>query len=403
MNNESVSGNPGMNRREFCKRAAASGGVVLAAPLLNACARPDADPTAAIVRPRTASQLIATSIPVPTEAPSTATINSQGRDEEVRTQEPVPKDTALPPVDIDSQEKAIIALVKTSNRSFGIQRVMELLKTNPVRAQKVLVKPNFNSADPFPGSTHPDTLRALAVQLFDLGAHSLTVADRSGMGNTHRVMEQLGVFDLSQDLGFDTVVLDEQAEGEWFIQSDSDYHWSAGFPVPKLLLDSECVIQTCNLKTHRYGGHFTMSLKNSVGFVAKNIPSKGHDYMNELHSSRHQRKMIAEINAAYHPSLIVLDGIEAFSSGGPATGHKVQPEVILAGTDPVAIDAVGVAILRLFGTTSQVEHGKVFEQEQIARAAELGLGISEPEQIEIITGDTESETYASLILERLRS
>jgi uncharacterized protein (DUF362 family) len=167
-------------------------------------------------------------------------------------------------------------------------------------------------------------------------------------------------------------------------------------------LDSECIVQTCNLKTHRYGGHFTMSLKNSVGLVAKNIPSSGRDFMRELHDSTYQRQMIAEINTAYKPSLIIMDGVEAFVAGGPATGTKVQSEVVLAGTDPVAMDAVGVAILRLFGTTPEVELGAIFEQEQIARAVELGLGISAPDQIDIITGDPDSEAYANRILERLR-
>ncbi len=116
--------------------------------------------------------------------------------------------------------------------------------------------------------------------------------------------------------------------------------------------------------------------------------------MNELHSSKFQRQMIAEINTAYSPDLIVLDGVEAFTDGGPARGKRVQANVMLGGTDRVAIDAVGVAILRHLGTTEDVSRGKIFEQEQIKRAAELGLGVKSAGQIEIITGDKESETYA---------
>jgi uncharacterized protein (DUF362 family) len=148
------------------------------------------------------------------------------------------------------------------------------------------------------------------------------------------------------------------------------------------------------LKTHRYGGHFTLSLKNSVGVVAKQVPGEGYDYMSELHGSRHQRQMIAEINAGYQQDLIVLDGVEAFVDGGPAHGRRVDAEVMLAGNDPVAIDAVGVAILRHFGTTPAVGRGPIFQQEQIARAAELGLGVTGPEQIELVTGDPESAAYA---------
>lgn len=123
--------------------------------------------------------------------------------------------------------------------------------------------------------------------------------------------------------------------------------------------------------------------------------------MGELHSSPYQRQLIAEINTAFSPDLVVLDGVDAFVDGGPATGTRVQAGVILAGSDRVAIDAVGVAILRLLGTTPEVSKGSVFGQDQIARAAELRLGVGSPEQIQLVTDDKESETYAEKIKEIL--
>jgi uncharacterized protein (DUF362 family) len=68
--------------------------------------------------------------------------------------------------------------------------------------------------------------------------------------------------------------------------------------------------------------------------------------------------------------------------------------VLLAGSDRVAIDAVGVAILRLLGTTTEASRRRIFEQDQIARAAELGLGIKSPDQIQLVTDDPESEAFA---------
>ena len=144
-----------------------------------------------------------------------------------------------------------------------------------------------------------------------------------------------------------------------------------------------------------------MALKNSVGLVAKHVPGESHNYMTELHASRDQRAMIAEINVAYSPALIVLDGLEAFVSRGPAKGKLVEPHVFLAGTDRVAIDAVGVAILRHFGTTKAVTEGPVFGQAQIARAVDLGLGIGGPDEIEFVTDDPESAAFAATIKEIL--
>ena len=59
-------------------------------------------------------------------------------------------------------------------------------------------------------------------------------------------------------------------------------HWKNGFLFAKIYDEAECIIETCCLKTHMYGGHFTMSLKNAVGMVNKKN-------MSELHSSKNQR------------------------------------------------------------------------------------------------------------------
>jgi uncharacterized protein (DUF362 family) len=290
-----------------------------------------------------------------------------------------------------------IAFVKTQDRAAGVKEALRLLQFNSVDGQRVFLKPNFNSTDPFPGSTHNDTLAALIRELQDKGADSITVGDRSGMGDTRRVMEQKGIFRLAEELGVETLVFDELDADGWEMIDLPGSHWRQGFAVPRPVLDADVVVQTCCLKTHRFGGHFTMSLKNSVGMVAKRVPGQRYNYMRELHSSRHQRLMIAEANAAYRPDLIVMDGLVAFTEGGPARGKRVEPGVILAGTDRVAIDAVGVAILRHYGTTPAVSRGPIFEQEQLARAVALDLGVDDPNKIELVTPDPASESFAAEI------
>jgi uncharacterized protein (DUF362 family) len=131
-----------------------------------------------------------------------------------------------------------------------------------------------------------------------------------------------------------------------------------------------------------------MSLKLSVGVTNKKN-------MSELHTSLlSMRKMIAEINTSYRPALILLDGIDAFVDKGPSHGPVKQGNVILAGTDRIAIDAVGLSILKELGSNKAIMEKKIFGQEQIARAVELGLGVSRPEDIEIVTDDAAGRQYA---------
>lgn len=290
-----------------------------------------------------------------------------------------------------------VALVRTSDRAEGVRRALDLLGINPVEGKSVFLKPNFNSADPAPGSTHSDTLRALVERLWEMGAQGITVGDRSGMGDTRAVMRTKGIFDMASDLGFETLVLEDMGAENWVPADVPGSHWARGFSLARPCLEAGAVVQTCNLKTHRFGGHFTLSLKNSVGLAAKAVPGEGYNYMTELHNSPAQRTMIAEINAAHSPALIVLDGVEAFTSGGPEAGTKVEAQVVLAGVDRIAVDAVGVAILRDLGTTANVRRGRVFDQEQIARAVELGLGVKQPEAVTILTDDTQGRTYADTL------
>jgi uncharacterized protein (DUF362 family) len=293
---------------------------------------------------------------------------------------------------------AEVAFVKTRDRVAGVNRALDLLDLGPLHGKHLFLKPNFNSADPPPGSSHNHALGTLVRRLQALGADRITVGDRSGMGDTRNVMQRKGIFRLAEELGFDTLVLDELDAAGWERMQVPGSHWRKGFAVARPALEADGIVQTCCLKTHRYGGHFTCSLKNSVGLVAKQVPGDGYNYMSELHSSPHQRLMIAEINAAYQPDLVLLDGVEAFVDGGPAHGTLVEPQVILASRDRVAIDAVGVAILRQFGTTPAVSQGPIFQLEQISRAAALGLGVTGADEIELVTGDPESAAYAAVIL-----
>ncbi len=56
-----------------------------------------------------------------------------------------------------------VALVRTGDRKRGVTAALNLLDLSRVKGRKVVVKPNFNSADDAPGSTHNDTLSQLLI------------------------------------------------------------------------------------------------------------------------------------------------------------------------------------------------------------------------------------------------
>ena len=299
---------------------------------------------------------------------------------------------------IMASKKSEVAFVGTEDRNSGVSLSIKKLGINPVKNKDVLIKPNFNTADRTPGSTHNDTLVALTETLWEMGARSICLGERS-YPQTQSVMEQKGILPLMKARDVKIVNFDDLEPKDWVKVNPEESHWQDGFRVARPILEAECLVSTCCLKTHQFGGVFTMSLKLHVGVVPTG--RHGYSYMSELHQSPHQRKLIAEINAPFKSDLVVLDGIDAFVDGGPATGKRAKGNVFLAATDRVAIDAVGLAILKSLGSNAQIMNTKIFEQEQIARAVEIGLGAASPSEIDVVATNAESQTYRDRVVEIL--
>ncbi|MBM3293421.1 MAG: DUF362 domain-containing protein [Candidatus Aminicenantes bacterium] len=286
-------------------------------------------------------------------------------------------------------DRARVALVKTTDRAKGVEDVLILLGAPSPKGKKVFIKPNFNTADPAPGSTDNATLGRLVREMKARGALEVTVGDRSGPPKTAQVLADKGIPAMAAELGFKVIDFEELPADGWVHFNPPGNHWANGFDIAKPVVEAEYLVSACCLKTHGFGGVFTMSLKLAVGITPKSL-------MRELHGARntHMRRMIAEINQGYAPQLIVLDGVEAFVDGGPSTGKKVEAGIVLAGTDRVAVDAVGLAVLKDLGSNEAVMSKAIFAQEQIERAVELGLGIGGPGEIEIVASGAEGRAYA---------
>jgi uncharacterized protein (DUF362 family) len=285
--------------------------------------------------------------------------------------------------------KTTVALIRTSDRGDGVRRAMALLDPKGIAGKAVNLKPNFNTADPAPAGTHNDTLAQLVTELKERDAREVVVAE-SSFPPTKNVMEAKGIFDLASDMGFGIVNYDEIPDNEWIHFSPEGTHWPEGFHLPRHVVESEYNVSTCCLKTHGSGGVFTMSLKLSVGLTPKPI-RRG------MHRSPDMRRMIAELNQGYVPRLIVMDGVEAFTDGGPSRGTLAQANVMIAGTDRVAVDAVGLAVLKDLGSNDAIMGTPIFRQEQIARAVEVGLGIQGPEDIQLVSDDEAGSAYAGTL------
>ncbi len=296
------------------------------------------------------------------------------------------------------ETKAQVVLVKTEDRKRAVSAVLDAMSFNQPAGRRVVIKPNFNTADAAPGSTHNETLSQLILDLRGRGGENILIGESSGPPSTASVLQQKGIPELASELKVGVVNFEELTDDDWIHLNPEGGHWPQGFSLPRMIVESEYLVSACCLKTHGFGGVFTMALKLAVGLTLK--PIRG-----GMHALRdtHMRRMIAELNLGHEPDLIFLDGVEAFTEGGPSRGTLRKADVSIGGTDRIAVDAVGLAVLKHLGSNDAVMGRKIFEQEQISRAVELGLGVSSPSQIEIIAPDKADREYAERIREILAS
>ncbi len=151
-----------------------------------------------------------------------------------------------------SKKNAKIALIKTSSRTEGVREALRILNVAPIKNKPVFIKPNFNTADPTPGSTHNDTLSQLIHEIRDRGASEITVGERSGPPPTKKVLEDKGIIELAQKLNFKIINFEELPEKDWVHFNPTGNHWKNGFYLARPAVEAEYLISTYCLKTHQF-------------------------------------------------------------------------------------------------------------------------------------------------------
>jgi len=139
-----------------------------------------------------------------------------------------------------------------------------------------------------------------------------------------------------------------------------------GHKIPKMFIGKN-ILHLPTLKTH---GHTTMTgaMKNAFGGL---ITEKRH----HCHKMIHEVLVdLLQIQKEIHPHMFaVMDGAVAGNGAGPRTMEPVEANLLLASSDPVAIDAVAAKLIGF-------EPMKI---PFIKKAHDLGLGCGDVGQIDI--------------------
>ncbi len=249
----------------------------------------------------------------------------------------------------------------------SVDRAIDLLchlGTAIKRGDKVLIKPNFNSPDPLPGSTDLVFLRAILEIFLEAGA-KVTIGESAGgiWRPTRNVFRELGVFELARHLDVELIAFEDKADDWVRIKIDGDY--LSTVTMPRSAYEADKIVYLPCMKTHGIA-RFSGALKLSVGFI--------HPGERRALHLRHLEQKVAEINLCWQPDLIVMDGRKAFVSGGPDKGQLVEPGLVLASGDLIAIDIEAMKVILTYGARNRIiaEPG---QSPQVITALKHDLGV----------------------------
>jgi uncharacterized protein (DUF362 family) len=155
--------------------------------------------------------------------------------------------------------------------------------------------------------------------------------------------------------------------------------WPHGFSVPAILDTIDYMVALPIVKTH-WTALFTMGLKSQVSITSdvdrRQLPHGQNK--DELFGN-----MIAESNLVHRPDFYITDATKCFVTDGPNVGSLQEPGLVIATSDVIANDVVGLALLKTLGTIPKIQNRPVWEQPQIKRAVELGLGVKSEKDIQV--------------------
>ena len=234
------------------------------------------------------------------------------------------------------------------------------------RGDNVLVKPNFNSPDPYPGSTDLVFLRAVVEYLLEAGT-TVTIGESSGgvWRPTRNVFRKLGVFELAQHLNVKLIAFEDKTDDWVRVKVNGDHLGIV--TVPRSAYGADKIVYLPCMKTHKLA-RFTGALKLAVGFM--------HPGERRAFHARHLEQKIAEISLCWQPDLVIMDGRKAFVSGGPDKGQLVEPGLLLASGDPVAIDIEAMRVLLTYQAKNKLIPDPL-QSPQIIIALKHGLASSQ--------------------------
>ena len=227
---------------------------------------------------------------------------------------------------------------------------------------RVVLKPNYvEPRMPDTGiTTDARVIEAVIGWLRDLGVTNITVAEGGcSTAKTDRAFQMVGLPEIARRYGaklvnvFDDESVTVKIPGAMSLRE---------IALSKTVVEADCIINLPKLKCHCMA-YVTLGIKNLMGAITvdKTI----------MHQDLDER--LRDLASVLPYRLCVIDGLIGGEKHENA-GAPVKTDVIIAGADPVATDAVGARVMGI--DPAKVKH--------LRHCADHGLGELRAEKIEVV-------------------
>jgi uncharacterized protein (DUF362 family) len=240
--------------------------------------------------------------------------------------------------------------------------------------QDVLIKPNCNANEPYPGITDTHSLLSIINEVKKVTGGTVSVGDQ-GYVHSALVYPSSGMDPKVEQAGAKLITLTE-------IYNVRQTSWASNIPdfnVYADVYDAPVIINTCVLKRH-HTANYTCAIKNNVGAVAGPDAALTRRYLH--YDSEDFMNTVAEIAGVINPELNIVDARTVLTVRGPSydSGIPVDANKIVLCGDIVATDRYCAEILAAHDQEFTVNMALPI----IGRAEYLGMGTKDLSEVKII-------------------
>ncbi len=262
--------------------------------------------------------------------------------------------------------KPVVSLIKGEDAEKSLKKVMEHLggmESIVSEGARVLIKPNLTAALPPETGAACDLkiVRGLVQMALRAGASKVVIAEGIGTGTTS-LKDVKGLAEIASTEGVEVVDLNDAPTQPVKVK---DPLWVKNFDVPRVVLESQVLINLAKLKVHP-SAVFSLVMKNlmgalpgrtfyrpaeakKLGYPTPILPGGGKKVFHDLirdHGFEAMQEAFVDLNSAIRSHLCLIDGLYGMEGpGSPVRGKPVKMDLLIGGKDLLAVEAVGMAVM----------------------------------------------------------